>query len=356
MMTKTYKVLDIFCGAGGLGYGFASDYMFDIVLASDIDINMVNTYSANQLNTKVLCKNITNLRLHDTEQHNIDIVIGGPPCQAFSTIGKRNINDSRNILFREYYRLLQETNPNIFIFENVRGLLSMNGGKVYSTIVNLFEGLGYSVDMKILNAVDYGVPQSRERVIIVGNKLDKKFIYPEATHNTSKKAPLTVKDALGDLPFIGVDDVGYKYSSEPKNDYQRLMRKNGSGSLTYHNSPKNNQKLVDIMNALPDGGTPLDIDESLRPTSGYKNTYSKLWWGKPSTTITRNLGTPSSSRCIHPKANRPLTTREGARLQSFPDEYVFCGSKGSKNLQIGNAVPPLLSIALKNSIKKVLSI
>jgi DNA (cytosine-5)-methyltransferase 1 len=128
------------------------------------------------------------------------------------------------------------------------------------------------------------------------------------------------------------------------------MRKNAPKKLMDHNSPKNNAKLVKIMGSLPDGGTPEDLPEELRPKSGFKNTYCRLWWRRPSTTVTRNLGTPSSSRCIHPKVARPLTTREGARIQCFPDDYKFFGSKSDKNLQIGNAVPTFLSVAISKSI------
>lgn len=131
------------------------------------------------------------------------------------------------------------------------------------------------------------------------------------------------------------------------------MRQKGDNQVSEHNAPTNNDKLIKLMEHLPDGGSPQDIPEELRPKSGFANTYCRLWWDRPSTTITRNLSTPSSSRCIHPKTPRPLTTREGARLQSFPDHYIFYGSRSDKNLQIGNAVPPFLSEVLKNQIKKI---
>jgi DNA (cytosine-5)-methyltransferase 1 len=134
-----------------------------------------------------------------------------------------------------------------------------------------------------------------------------------------------------------------------------LMRKSAPDKIMDHETPKNNEKLIKLMEALPDGGSPKDIPEYLRPTSGFANTYCRLWWNKPSTTITRNLGCPSSSRCIHPKSPRSLSTREGARLQGFPDNYIFFGSRGDKNLQIGNAVPTFLSIAIKNSVMDFLS-
>ncbi len=163
---------------------------------------------------------------------------------------------------------------------------------------------------------------------------------------------LTLSDAISDLPFINSNEESSKYSSETKNEFQKIMRKNAPKKLMDHNAPKNNKNLIKIMELLPDGGTPKDLPEELRPKSGFGNTYCKLWWNRPSTTITRNLSTPSSSRCIHPKIARPLTTREGARIQCFPDDYIFYGSRSSKNLQIGNAVPTFLSIALKTAIKK----
>ena len=133
------------------------------------------------------------------------------------------------------------------------------------------------------------------------------------------------------------------------------MRANAPVEIMDHEVPKNNEKMIKLMNALPDGGTPEDVPEELRPASGFKNTYCRLWWNKPCTTITRNLGCPSSSRCIHPKQPRSLSTREGARIQGFPDDYKFFGPRGDKNLQIGNAVPTFLSIAIKDAIKKYLS-
>lgn len=237
----------------------------------------------------------------------------------------------------------------------------MQKGELLKTIISLFESLGYKVIYKVLNSADYGVPQIRERVIIIGTKLNKVFAYPEPTHYNPEegkipliqnlKPYLTVAEAISDLPFIKSNEESFEYSTEPLNEFQRLMRKNAPKKLMDHNAPKNNETLVKIMESLPDGGSPSDLPEELRPKSGFANTYCKLWWNKPSTTITRNFSTPSSSRCIHPKAPRPLTTREGARIQCFPDHYIFYGSRSDKNLQIGNAVPTFLSIALKNVLK-----
>jgi len=365
-MNNKLKIIDLFCGVGGLSYGFARDDNFEIVAANEILKQMANAYSLNHPKVKVYAEDVKDFGAEkikkdlQIEPREINIIVGGPPCQAYSTVGKRLIDDSRGKLFQEYYRVLKEFNPNLFLFENVRGLLSMQGGELLETIISLFESLGYNVQYKILNAADYGAPQIRERIIIIGSKLKTDFKYPKPTHcepertlnlfNEKLSPYLTLEDAISDLPFIKSGEESFDYISAPKNEFQKTMRRNATVKLMDHNAPNNNEKLVKIMESLPDGGTPEDLPEELRPTSGFKNTYCRLWWKRPSTTITRNLSTPSSSRCIHPKAPRPLTTREGARIQCFPDDYQFYGSRTDRNLQIGNAVPTFLSMALANSI------
>lgn len=365
-MNKKLKIIDLFCGVGGLSHGFAHNDNFEIVAANEILKNMGNAYSLNHPEVKVYIEDIKDFNAKKIEKdlqikpQDIDIIVGGPPCQAYSTVGKRLINDSRGELFQEYYRVLKEFNPSLFLFENVKGLLSMQSGELLKTIISLFESLGYKVQYKVLNSADYGAPQIRERVIIIGSKLKTNFQYLKPTHYNPKDAPslfnknllpyLTLENAISDLPFIKSGEDSFEYVSKPKNEFQKGMRKNAPSKLMDHNAPNNNEKLVKIMESLPDGGTPEDLPEDLRPTSGFKNTYCRLWWKRPSPTITRNLSTPSSSRCIHPKAPRPLTTREGARIQCFPDNYQFYGSRTDRNLQIGNAVPTFLSTALADSI------
>lgn len=365
-MAKKLKVIDLFCGVGGLSYGFAHDDNFEIVAANEILPNMAKAYSLNHPAVKVYAEDVKDFGFEKIEKdlnvkaNEIDIIIAGPPCQAYSTLGKRLMGDSRGKLFQEYYRVLKEFNPKFFLFENVRGLLSMRGGELLETIISLFESLGYKVQHKLLNAADFGAPQIRERVIIIGSKLKNDFQYPSQTHCGAEEASdlfriglkphLTLEEAISDLPLIKSGEERFEYASEPQNEFQKIMRVNAPKKLMDHNSPNNNAKLVKIMALLPDGGTPEDLPKELRPTSGYKNTYCRLWWNRPSTTITRNLSTPSSSRCIHPKAPRPLTTREGARIQCFPDSYQFYGSRSDRNLQIGNAVPTVLSNALAGAI------
>jgi len=367
-MIKKLKVIDLFCGVGGLSFGFSHDNHFEIVAANEILLNMAKAYSLNHPTTKVYVEDIKDFNAQKVKKDlkikpsEIDIIVGGPPCQAYSTVGKRLIDDPRGKLFQEYYRVLKEFNPKFFLFENVKGLLSMKGGELLETIISLFKSLGYKVQYKVLNAADYGAPQLRERVIMIGSKLKADFCYPECTHyNPEEKVDLfkrtlkpylTLEEAISDLPFIKSGEESFEYASEPKNGFQKFMRRNAPEKLMDHNAPNNNTKLVKMMELLPDGGTPEDLPENLRPTSGFKNTYCRLWWKRPSTTITRNLSTPSSSRCIHPKAPRPLTTREGARIQCFSDDYQFYGSRSDRNLQIGNAVPTFLSNALAKAILK----
>src|SRR3972149_3587604 len=217
-MKKKLKIIDLFCGVGGLSYGFAHNDDFEIVAANEILPNMAKAYSLNHSAVKVYVDSIKDFAAEKIERdlgikaNEIDIIVGGPPCQAYSTVGKRLIDDPRGKLFQEYYRVLKEFNPKLFLFENVKGLLSMQGGELLETIVSLFESLGYKVQYKLLNAADFGAPQIRERVIIIGSKLKNDFQYPSQTHFDTED-PLDVfriefnpflplKKAISDLPFI----------------------------------------------------------------------------------------------------------------------------------------------------------
>ncbi len=395
-----YRVIDLFAGVGGLSYGFAHDDDFEIIAANEILEPMARAYCANHPTVKMYAKDIREFSIDDLTRDfglrkgDVDVIVGGPPCQAYSTVGKRREDDPRGRLFTEYHRILKEVRPKLFVFENVKGLLSMQRGELIKSIVALFESIGYHVSVKLLNAADYGAPQIRERVILVGTLDGREFSFPRPTHynpelgipaertasaarkesaeasdpasaiagqtdstgttsqaETALKPYVTLGEALGDLPSLKTGESATSYASEPQNDYQRLMRRNAPEELAEHEVPKNSDRLVAIMEELPDGGSPKDLPEELRPASGFANCYCRLWWNRPSTTITRNLGCPSSSRCIHPKDPRPLSTREGARLQGFPDDYIFCGSRSDKHLQIGNAVPTHLSEALKDAVR-----
>lgn len=347
-----YNIIDLFAGVGGLSYGFSNIDDFNIVAANELEKDISVAYSINHPDVKMINCDIRELTEDEIRKtigdQKIDIIIGGPPCQSYSTIGKRQLDDRAN-LFIEYKRILEIVQPKAFVFENVVGILSMDLGKLFQRVQNVFEELGYTVKYKVLDAVNFGVPQHRERVILVGMKGENNFVYPEETHgdNESGKLPwVTYGEALCDLPSIKSGQIDNSYNMDPVNDFQRFVRKNGTTVASEHRAPKNGAHLIRIMETLEEGQGKNDLPDEIRPKSGYGNTYAKLWWNKPSTTITRNFACPSSSRCIHPRDSRAMTIREGARLQSFPDDYVFYGSDGMKRLEIGNAVPPLLSIAI----------
>lgn len=351
---KQLNIMDLFAGVGGLTYGFSKNPAFKIIAANEIERDISKAYTLNHPDVAMLncdigsiTEEVLNQTLNGTS---IDIIVGGPPCQSYSTLGKRRMDDRAN-LFLQYKRILSLIKPTAFVFENVVGILSMDGGRLFKNVQSEFEELGYSLKYKVLNAVDYGVPQLRERVILVGFLGENRFEYPEPTHGDGLLPYVTLRDSIGDLPRLASGESNNTYAKDPDNDFLRFVRASGC-ELTEHSAPKNGAHLVKIMQTLKDGQSKDDLPEEIRPKSGYGNTYAKLWWDKPSTTITRNFACPSSSRCIHPRDSRAMSIREGARLQSFPDDYIFFGSDGMKRLEIGNAVPPLLSVAIANQMEK----
>lgn len=354
---KQYNIIDLFAGVGGLSYGFSKLPQFNIVAANEIEKDIAIAYTLNHPNAEMLNCDINNLTEDVLEKtlkgQKIDIVVGGPPCQSYSTLGKRQ-NDERANLFMEYKRVLKILQPKAFVFENVVGLLSMNKGTLFKQIQAEFEELGYTLQHEVLDAVDFGVPQHRERVILVGFKGKNPFVYPTPTHGDGLKPYVTLKDAIGDLPTLESGEGKSNYAASITNEFLEFVRGDNQSVVEEHISPRNGEHLIKIMKALKDGQSKNDLPEDIRPKSGYGNTYAKLWWNRPSTTITRNFACPSSSRCIHPRDSRALSIREGARLQSFPDDYKFYGSSGMKRLEIGNAVPPLLSIAIAKQMLEAL--
>lgn len=301
------RVADIFCGAGGLSYGFYHNDFFKLIFANDIDKDAISSYKQNHKNTQILQCDIKDLD-EKTLLHyeKIDLLLGGPPCQSYSTLGKRKM-DKRAHLFTEYLRILGVLQPKAFVFENVVGLISMQKRQLFKQICKEFENLGYLVFHQILNAVHFGVPQMRERVFVVGilrEFYNKDFIFPKPTNtlNLSDKGDLahsiTLENALCDLPPIKSGENGNQkgFLFEPNNEFLAFVRR--SKVLSEHSSPKNNPNLIKIMQTLKDGQCKDDLPQELRPKSGYTNTYAKMWWKQPAPTITRNFATPSSSRCI----------------------------------------------------------
>ena len=352
-----YNIIDLFAGVGGLSYGFSKLPEFNVVVANEIEKDISIAYSLNYPDVTMMNCDINELTKEKLDMalkgQKIDLVVGGPPCQSYSTLGKRQM-DKRANLFMQYKRVLKILQPRAFVFENVVGILSMDKGRLFEQIKSEFKELGYELKYSILDAADFGVPQHRERVILVGIKDKNNYTEPISVYGKGIKPYVTLKEAIGDLPVLKSGQSKDYYLTEADNEFLKFVRANTSDIVTEHQAPKNGEHLIKIMEALKDGQSKNDLPEDIRPKSGYGNTYAKLWWEKPSTTITRNFACPSSSRCIHPRDSRAMTIREGARLQSFPDDYIFYGSDSMKRLEIGNAVPPLLSVAIAKNMLEAL--
>lgn len=356
---KKLLAVELFAGAGGLSLGL-EQAGFKVVLANELMPDYAATFARNHKETKVLCKDIKTIdfkkEMEGLGNPEITLLSGGPPCQGFSTIGSKQKDDPRNSLLYEYLRAVKEIRPLYILFENVSGFANMYGGQAYKALTAGLVDLGYNFNSGILEASDYGLPQKRRRSITIGwQKHLTPVELPKPTHGEASNLlpKLTLKDAISDLPALGVNDSSLKYAMPAQNKYQELMRLRVEGDvLTEHNSANYGKKMMRILSLVPPGGTVGDLPVELRPKSCFSNTYARLWEDRPAPTITRNFGTPSSSRCIHPTQNRALSTREGARLQGFTDNYHFVGSKTSKNTQIGNAVPPIFGYVIANEMIK----
>lgn len=397
------RIVDLFSGAGGLTFGFyynLIDGQFvrtdnEFLFANEYDAHAAEAFRANYPDVNMINRKIQDLTEEEIIQtigeKEVDLIIGGPPCQSFSTVGRRRF-DEKARLYTEYIRMLRIIQPRMFLFENVKGMLSMkeqipltdeNGepvlnekgeqvtrpGELIMNIIkdnfgNLGNGLGYTlVGEKVLDAVNFGVPQHRERVFLVGVRNDIReqinWKYPVATHGSDKIPHITISEAISDLPTIGEGESADAYFNPPANPYQVLMRGQNQ-VLTQHFCGVHNEKMRRVIAAVPQGegrhyiNALVDrgeLPEFCKLTSGYANTYGRLIENRPCTTITNNMCTPSALRCIHYAQNRELTPREGARIQSFPDWFVFSGQKGHVTTQIGNAVPPLLAMAVARQIE-----
>lgn len=344
------SIIDLFCGCGGLSLGFEKAG-FEIEFAIDMWNDAINTYNHNHKNKVAICKDIHDLDnefLKDlSEKKNIVGVIGGPPCQGYSSVGTRNIDDPRNHLYLEYCRVVEAVNPQFFVIENVRGLLTLNNGMFRDDIINRFEKLGYTVSPpKVINAADYGVPQNRQRVFFVGIK-NAEFAFPK-----EKDYMVSTFDALSDLPFL--DNLKeykeiYKYASKPLNEYQELMR-GDSDTVLNHNFTVHTEQTKNIIGMVKDGGKISDLPEEYWGVRKYNKAFQRMNSNLPSNTIDTG-----HRNYFHYKENRVPSVRESARIQSFPDGFVFIGSKTSQYKQVGNAVPPLLAEEIARQIKEYIS-
>ncbi|MCL4832999.1 MAG: DNA (cytosine-5-)-methyltransferase [Caldilineaceae bacterium] len=371
---NSIRIMDLFCGTGGFSHGFEQTGAFQVTLGIDLLNDRIETFHANHPGSSALAADIRGISFEKLNSltDKPDVIIGGPPCQGFSSIRPfRTLTeeDRRNNLYESFALISNYYRPDWFILENVVGLLTHKGRKTFKTIIQLFEQIGYTTSWKVLNAALYGLPQRRERLIIIGNKHGKIFHWPAATHyfngrsmagdihgQKASNLPLfgeelqyavTVMEAIHDLPEIESGCSSNEYRTDTQlTDYERQMRGNNN-RLTLHESTKHSSKMLEIIrnaghnrSALPEGMT----------TSGFSSSYSRLEPDLPSVTLTVNFVHPASNKCIHPYQDRALTPREGARLQGFEDRYYFAGNRTQVVKQIGNAVPPLLGKVIAESL------
>ena len=351
-MSKEFRILDLFCGAGGLSWGMHKNPNFSTVVALDFDEKAAETFKRNMPDTEVLVGDITDSAVKDkiiklAQEKKVNMIAGGPPCQGYSMKGKKmGLADPRNFLFREYLNLVEQLQPEVFVIENVKGLLISSNGWFKDEIVQSIETLGYHVRFDILNAADFGVPQSRERTIFICSK-QSPITLPEPT--VEKR--VTVRDAISDLSYLesGEGDFELDYITEADSDYQKAMR-TGSTRLYNHKASNHKQIAIDKLKLiLPEQGKEC-LPEEMKGNQKFKTTWGRLKWDAVSPTIDTRFDASSNGTNNHPYLNRAITPREAARIQSFDDKFVFYGSKFYIRKQIGNAVPPLLAKAIADRI------
>lgn len=339
------NVLDLFCGCGGLSLGL-QNAGFRILLGVDNWGDALKTFKANHTNSNIYHGDLTELSFSDIanqfHENSVDVIVGGPPCQGFSISGKRDPQDPRNKLYTSFLGAVEHFKPRAFIMENVPNLASMNKGAIKETIRSEFEALGYVLSDKIVLASDYGVPQNRKRYILVGLLNKKAFVFPTPSHVENK---ITCFEAISDLPEELSND-SKAYPSPANSAYQSKMRL-GCSEILNHEITKHNEKTVSTISLVPDGGNYKNLPDHLKKTRKVNIAWTRFNSMKPSLTIDTG-----HRHHFHYEFNRVPTVRESARLQSFPDSFVFCCSKTSQYKQVGNAVPPILGEALGRSLMK----
>jgi len=351
--------VDLCCGGGGLAYGFELAG-FDVALGIDIDVEALQTYKGNRSRTHLIAKDIraadgrAMLNYLPKKKRKIDGVLAGPPCKGFSQSNRRSrtLNNPLNSLYLDVMRMITDLEPKWFLIENVWGLEQVAHGAVKDHIIKLGRTLGYDVSAKVLNAADYGVPQIRRRIFFVGIRGKGPFIFPAPT------APryVTVRQAISDLPSLSNGDsrgvLPYRAWGNALTEYQLQMRRTKKRTLVTGNLVTRNNELVrKRYGFIPPGGNweniPIHLMHNYKDQRQcHTGIYRRLKWESPSVVISNFR----KNMLIHPVEDRGLSVREAARLQSFPDHYLFDGSLGSQQQQVADAVPPLLSYELARAI------
>ncbi|MFZ7171810.1 DNA cytosine methyltransferase [Avibacterium avium] len=354
---KKFNVLDLFSGAGGFSCGLDSLENFRTVVATDLDKHALSTFKNNFPHTKCILGDISSSEIKREIVKNaleleVNMIIGGPPCQGFSLKGKNlGLNDPRNFLFLEYLDIVDKIKPEIVIIENVKNMINSSKGFFIREIILRLEKLGYKTSYGILSAHCFGVPQKRERAIVIAYK-GRKIIPLPFSEN---KKILTVRDAISDLSYLNSGEGKFEdyYQMDSQSEYQKRMRKNNR-TIYNHIATNHSQIALEKLSLIPPEGDKSSLPKELHGNQKFSTTWARLEWDQPSPTIDTRFDTPSNGKNSHPYLNRAITPREAARIQSFPDDFIFFGPKTSICKQIGNAVPPLLARAIGEHIEKEL--
>ena len=361
------NVIDLFAGCGGFSVGF-EQAGFNISKAVEIDKQISVTYKENHKTTELYNEDIGKIDNNCYFKENeAEVIIGGPPCQGFSMAGARIrnnsfIDDPRNYLFKHYVNVVKLVKPKVFLFENVKGILSMKEGNIFKEIIsslsdkNNFDGIQYHLYHKVLDSSKYGIPEKRQRVIILG--CQKEINLDQLEKNVKNKIltkyphffdDVTIRDAIYGLPSPSQD--GTVHNVQATSEYQKYL-KSSKNVITNHLATKHSDVAIKRMNKIKTGENFSSLNENIN--SVHSGSYGRMDMDEPSVTITTRFDTPSGGRFIHPEEDRTITPREAARIQSFPDDFVFWGSKTSICKQIGNAVPPKLAFYLANLVKEII--
>lgn len=376
--TGLATVLDLFCGTGGFSFGFEQTGKFQVVCGIDLLPDRIETFAVNHPGAKAICSDIRSISIEDLCRGcpKPEIVIGGPPCQGFSSLRPfRTLTerDPRNNLFEGFALIVDALRPKCFVMENVVGLLTNQRGQALKGVLSGFENIGYSISWRVLNAAFYGLPQRRERFILVGTRDGIAFEWPEPTHylNGAKsmagrfgqkceafslfreelKPANTVMDAIHDLPTLASGESATHYRDDVEPTEYELQLRDTSKVVTLHEATRHSPKMLEIIKHS--GHNIASLPEGL-VSSGFSSCYSRLEPDLPSVTLTVNFVHPASNKCIHPTQDRALTPREGARLQGFPDAFHFMGTRAQIVKQIGNAVPPLFGRIIGDSLARLI--
>lgn len=350
------KAIDIFCGCGGISTGLLMANV-EVIAGLDVEKKYISSFENNFFKSQAITCDLSHTEPNkildqvNLKKGELDLLVGGPPCQGFSKNvprKAREIDSQNNQLINTFLKYCADIFPKMILMENVA---EMKNGFEGSYANKIFEGLselGYQVTEMVLNAADYGVPQRRKRAFFIANRLGVKFKIPHATH--AKSQHVTVWDAIGDLPSLALDEKKSHYEFPPLNDFQKIMRNGASMDLKNHFAKPLKPLQEERIRALLPGQGLKDLPEHLQVKGGYSGAYGRLTKDMIAPTITRWVFHPGSGRWGHPIDYRLITIREAARLQSFPDWYEFTGTYTDQAGQLGNAVPPLLIKAIIKSM------